>query len=277
MAGKVKPAGWRGQGQPVMMGGMGTSAGAGDALAAQRHTPSLPEPTGPCPVGVTSLWLTDASRPDPWAAGVNERELMVSLWYPAMQSDGQRSRYMTRTESELQLTSRGITGVPPDALSATRTNAVSDATPSGIPRSLPLIAASPGFTNSRSALTALAEDLASHGYVAAGIDHTYESFAVAFPDGRVATGLARERRRAGTGFWEKAVTGRAADVSFVLGQLTGACPAWAGAGLIDPARIAGAGPSLGGAAAIATMLADPRVRAGIDMDGSLQVPIPAGG
>src|ERR1700761_5551771 len=197
MAGKVKPAGWRGQGQPVMMGGMGTSAGAGDALAAQRHTPSLPEPTGPYPVGVTSLWLTDASRPDPWAAGGNTRELMVSLWYTAVRSDGPRARYMTPAESELQLASRGITGVPPEALSTTRTNAVSDAAPSGNPRSLPLIVLSPGFTNSRSSLTALAEDLVSHGYVVAGIDHTYESYATAFPDGRAATCLAREARQRG--------------------------------------------------------------------------------
>jgi hypothetical protein len=63
---------------------MGTSAAAGDALGAPGHTPSLPEPTGPCPVGTTSLVLTDGSRPDPWAAGVNVRELMVSLWYPAV-------------------------------------------------------------------------------------------------------------------------------------------------------------------------------------------------
>ncbi len=38
---------------------------------------------------------------------------------------------MTPAESELQLTSRDITGVPPDALSTVRTNAVSDATPAG--------------------------------------------------------------------------------------------------------------------------------------------------
>jgi hypothetical protein len=95
---------------------MGTPADAGDALAAQGHTPCLPEPTGPCPVGTTSLRLTDSSRPDPWAAGVNARELMVSLWYPAAPSNGRRALYMTPAESELQLTSRGITGVPPGVL-----------------------------------------------------------------------------------------------------------------------------------------------------------------
>jgi len=256
---------------------MGTSADAGDAPLAPGYTPYLPEPTGPCPVGTTSLWLTDTSRPDPWAPGVNARELMISLWYPATPSDGRRARYMTPAESELQLTSRGITGVPRDVLSTVRTNAVSDATPAGHQRTLPLVVLSPGFTNSRSTLTALAEDLASHGYVVAGIDHTYESFATAFPDGRVTTCLARQARQRGTGSQEKVAAGRAADVSFVLSELTGARPAWPGAELIDPSRIAMAGHSAGGAAAIAAMLADSRIRAGIDMDGATAAPIPDGG
>ena len=260
-----------------MMGGMGTSADASDALAAPGRTPSLPEPTGPYPVGTTSLCLTDTSRPDPWAAGVNARELMVSLWYPATPSEGRRAPYMTPAESELQLTSRGITGVPPDTLSTVRTNAVSDATPAGRQRSLPLVVLSPGFTSPRSTLTALAEDLASHGYVVAGIDHTYESFATAFPDGRVTTCLARQARQQGTGSQEKVAAGRAADVSFVLNELTGTHQAWPGAGLIDPSRIAMAGHSAGGAAAIAAMLADSRIRAGIDMDGATAAPIPDDG
>src|ERR1700728_4105456 len=229
-----------------MMGGMGASADATGALAARGHTPYLPEPTGSYPVGTTSLWLTDSSRPDPWAPGVTARELMVSLWYPATSSDGRRAQYMTPAESELQLTGRGITGVPPDALSRVRTNAAVDATPAGHQGSHPLVVLSPGFTSPRSTLTALAEDLASHGYVVAGIDHTYESFATAFPDGRVTTCLAREAPRRDSN--EKVAAGRAADVRFVLDQLTGAQPAWPAALLIDPARMAMAGHSVGGAA-----------------------------
>jgi dienelactone hydrolase len=221
------------------------------------------------------LCLKDVSRPDPWAAGVSARELMVSLWYPAMPSDGRRAQYMTPAESELLLASRSLTSVPQDALSTVLTNAVSDATPAGHQRSLPLVVLSPGFTMPRSTLTALAEDLASHGYVVAGIDHTYESDATAFPDGRVTTCLAREAPRSGRG--EKVVAGRAADVSFVLDELTGAHPAWPGAGLIDPSRMAMAGHSAGGAAAIAAMLADSRIRAGIDMDGATHAQIPDDG
>jgi dienelactone hydrolase len=254
------------------MGGMGTSADAGDVPAGCGPTPYLPEPTGPYPVGTASVWLTDTSRPDPWVSGVNARELMVSLWYPAVPTAGRRARYMTPAESGLQLTSRGITGIPLDTLSRVGTNAVSDAGPAGRQHSLPLVVLSPGFTNSRSTLTALAEDLASHGYVVAGIDHTYESHATAFPDGRVTTCLAREAPRRDRK--EEIAAGRAADVCFVLDELTGAHPPWPGARLIDPSRVAMAGHSAGGAAAIAAMLADSRIRAGIDMDGSTAAPIP---
>src|SRR5579875_1423693 len=147
---------------------------------------------------------------------------MVSLWYPAASPGRERARYMTPAESGLQLTSRGITGGLPGVLSTIQTSATVDATPAGLQRALPLVVLSPGFTNSRSALTSLAEDLASHGYVVAGIDHTYESFGTAFPDGRVTTCLARQAPRRDGG--EKVVAGRAADVRFVLGKLTGAHP-----------------------------------------------------
>ena len=261
----------------MMMSSMGTAAAAGEEPAAPGHTPNLPEPTGPCPVGTTSLYLKDVSRPDPWAVGVSARELMVSLWYPAISPDGQRAQYMTPAESELQLTSRGITGVPKDALSTVRTNGVSDATPAGREHALPLVVLSPGFTNPRSTLTGLAEDLASHGYAVAGIDHTYESYATAFPDGRVTTGLARAVPRRGPGFWAKVVAGRAADVCFVLDELTGARPPWPGAALIDPSRVAMVGHSIGGASAIRAMLTDARIRAGIDMDGTIPTAIPGDG
>jgi dienelactone hydrolase len=199
---------------------------------------------------------------------------MVSLWYPAASPDGRPAPYMTPSESELQLVSRGITGIPLESLSTVATNAVSEAAPARHERSLPLVVLSPGYTGSRSTLTALAEDLASHGYVAAGIDHTYESHATAFPDGRVTTCLSRGARQSGGGFWEKVAAGRAADVSFVISELTGTHQAWPGAGLIDPSTVAMAGHSAGGAAAIAALLADARIQAGIDLDGSTVAEIP---
>jgi hypothetical protein len=64
--------------------------------------------------------------------------------------------------------------------------------------------------------------LASNGYVVAGIEHTYESVATTFPDGRT-TCVAREVPHDQV-LWEKLGASRAADVSFVLDALTGARP-----------------------------------------------------
>ena len=229
-------------------------------------TPYLPAPTGPAPVGTTSLYLEDTSRQDPWVPSAGARELMVSLWFPAKSRGGQRAPYMTPKESELVLEGTGTTGVPSDILSTTRTNAYTDVKPAGGKH--PLVVLSPGFTWPRTSLTALAEDLASHGYVVAGIDHTYENFATTFPDGRVTTCAACTLDVAD--FPTAAVESRARDVSFVLDQLTKST-------LVDPNRIAMVGQSLGGASVGETMLTDSRVKAGINMDGTMFKPLPETG
>ncbi|MEV6158514.1 alpha/beta hydrolase [Nonomuraea sp. NPDC052129] len=243
--------------------------------AAPSATPTgpttLPAPTGAHPVGTTALYLKDTSRPDPWNLDVNARELKVTLWYPAKQRDGKRAPYMTPKESELAIRRYGVAGVPDDTLNKTRTNAIKDAKPAG--GKLPLVVLSPGFTNPMSTLTSLAEDLASRGYVVAGIDHTYESYATTLADGRVAECLACDSDT-DPGFGTGVVQGRAADVSFVLDQLPSK---WDGASVIDRSRIAMVGQSIGGASAMAAMLKDPRVRAGIDMDGTTYARIPKSG
>lgn len=234
--------------------------------AAASDPPYLPAPTGAYPVGTTSLHLKDSARQDPWVPEAGARELMVSLWYPAKSTGTRRARYMTPQESELVLQGTGVTGVPPDVLSLTRTNAFTDVAPAGGRR--PLVVLSPGFTWPRTSLTALGEELASRGYVVAGIDHTYENFATTFPDGRVTTCAACQLDV--EDFGRLAVESRARDVSFVLDELRDSR-------LIDPRRIAMVGMSLGGASVGETMLTDPRVRAGINLDGTNFKPLPESG
>ncbi|MGW2154088.1 alpha/beta hydrolase family protein [Nonomuraea sp. NPDC001699] len=250
---------------------------ASPAAASGTPAPYLPAPTGSRPVGTTSLYLQDTSRPDPWVPSVKARELMVSLWYPARSPGRHRAPYMTAKASELLLKDGGITDLPPDILSRTRTNAFTDARPAGRPRSLPLVVLSPGHSKPRTELTALAEELASRGYVVAAVDHTYENVATSFPDGRVTTCVTCEIDDKGPAWWAKLEKSRAADVSFVLDQLTGAHAKWKGAGLVDPSRIAMAGHSAGGAATVASLLADSRLRAGIDLDGSVETTLPEAG
>jgi predicted dienelactone hydrolase len=221
---------------------------------------ALPRPTGPFPVGLTTLHLRDESRADPWVPE-ERRELMVSVWYPALPFGGSPAPYVTEQVSA-QMVAAVQLPVAPDILSTVRTHARSGAL--ALPVAVPLVVLSPGFSLPRSTLTALAEDLASRGYVVAGIDHTYESIAVEFPDGRVAPCLAcagEEDEEKG----EKVARGRAADVSFVIDRLQRS-------GMVRPGQPIGmAGHSAGGASAVAAMQADPRIRAGVNMDGSFLV------
>ncbi len=240
--------------------------------ASADTTPYLPAPTGHQPVGVTSLSLKDTSRADPWVPSVPYRELMVSVFYPATSGHGPTKQYMTPLESERNLERQNIPDLPLDVLSTVRTNAVADAKPAGRRHSLPLVVLSPGWTQPRATLTALAEDLASRGYVVAAIDHTYENRATTFPDGHV-TGCTACEVDDRPGFWEKFARTRSADTSFVLDSLLRS--KWGS--LIDPQRIGMTGHSAGGAVTTQAMLADPRIRAGADIDGSIHVPLPASG
>lgn len=236
---------------------------------------ALPAPTGSQPVGTVSLHLVDRGRPDPWVPTAKARELMVSLWYPARRGEGRPAPYMTDAEAAALLAGQKITDVPKEALSGIRTHAVTGARPAGRKGALPLVVLSPGFTMARSSLTGLAEELASRGYVVAGIDHVHESYGTSLPGGRLAGCEACAEQEADAWkFGDKAVRARQADVSFVLDRLLGRHPVWQGGRLVDRSRIGMAGHSLGGSSTTWTMLNDPRVRAGVNMDGTFFVPVP---
>ena len=217
----------------------------------------LPEPTGPHPVGSTSVYLNDISRPDPWLAEMPSRELVISAWYPTAATTGERTAYLTRAEAVSLVSYRNVP-IEPELLSSVRTNALRDAPANPNLRGLPPVLLSPGFTQPRATLTSIAEDLASHGYLAVAIDHPHER-------------TLRDHRR-DPAFWAKVRFVRALDASFVLDQLL-ADPRWP----VDPDRVGMAGHSAGGAATIAAMLDDPRIRVGANVDGSTDPLIPPTG
>ena len=227
----------------------GKCRGTVDYACRRTGLPSRPVRTWPVHVGVAQ----GTGRPDPWVAEAGARELMVSRIRSS--PDGRRARYMTPAESRLQLTSqRDITGVPPDTLSTVPAQRGRRRQPPGPGRGLPLVVLSPGFTSPRSTLTALAEDLASHGYVVAGIEHTYESFATAFPDGRATTCRAREAGRAGGSGTSQRQAGPPTSAS-CSAKLTGVPhPGLAGRRAdLDPCQGGDRRHSAGGAAAISAM------------------------
>ncbi|MFE6748843.1 alpha/beta hydrolase family protein [Kitasatospora purpeofusca] len=224
--------------------------------------PRVPATSTHRPVGTTSARLVDRDRPDPWRPDTPFRELMVTFWYPTDSSRGAHAPYLSK---ELSTALYGS-----DAPAGVRTGAVAGARPA--PGRHPLVLLSPGFGLSRTTLTALGEELAARGYAVAAVDHTYETL-VEFPGGRIEPCLACGREGTDPDFGASASRARAADLRFVLDRLTAPGGRGPVRGLtVDPGRIAAAGHSLGGAAALEAMAEDRRIRAAANLDGSVWIP-----
>ncbi|MFI9428982.1 alpha/beta hydrolase family protein [Streptomyces achromogenes] len=249
---------------------------AASATAPAAVRAELPRSTGPYAVGQEVLEIVDRDRPDPWVPSAGPRRLMVSVYYPARAGTGSPAPYMTPGAARMLLDAKlpGNT-IPTEAITATRTWAASGARPA--PGRYPLVLLSPGFTMPRTSLTGLAEDLSSHGYVVALIDHTYENTGTTFPDGSTLPCVMCGHLRSPED-WAGLDCSRAQDISFVIDQLTTRPhPAWRHSRMIAPDRVGAAGHSAGGAATVPALLADDRIRAGADLDGTMDVPVPATG
>jgi predicted dienelactone hydrolase len=122
---------------------------------------ALPEPSGPFPVGRSTMRM----------GGPPNGDLGVSVWYPAAQAAGSDARYLTPEQSRgIMLAFAPVYGPPWDILGTTRTHAIADAEPmDGL---LPLVVLLPGLSLAGSSLSGLAVDLASRGYAVAAIDHS---------------------------------------------------------------------------------------------------------
>jgi predicted dienelactone hydrolase len=229
---------------------------------------SLPRPTGPYAVGTSILYLKDSSRIEEHGTQRGQaRELMVQLWYPARPSNKPFARYREARE----------TNVLSSYQSVLSTNSRLDAPVANVGVPFPVILFNHAWRGRRTNYTFLTEELASHGYVIASIDHTYNAQLVAFPDGRVAHGVVfseiddpdistPEQVKA---IWNKELVKWVADQRFVLDQMEvlnrTVGTLWFGH---LNTKLAGAvGHSFGGSAAVEECATDSRVHAAANMDG----------
>jgi len=149
----------------------------------------LPVPTGPYAVGTSNLYLVDNDRPEDYTEDSSDvRELMVQLWYPIdKQEDGDRAEYVQQMDiagpalaARLNLPSFLL-----DHLQLIRANSVVDAPIFIQDRPYPVLLFSHGLMGIRMQNSFQLEELASHGYVIASPDHTYDSVLTIMPDDRV--------------------------------------------------------------------------------------------
>jgi hypothetical protein len=216
------------------------------------------------------LHLVDRSRPDPVRGPGHHRELMASVWYPARDlTHHPRWPWLGAEPMRLLLESADF---PPDVATAPITAARLGAPVRRAGR-LPVVVFSHGAHDHRADNTIIVQELASHGYVVVTVDHTYDAFSQ-FPDGRIVVpDVGGENSLGARDF--------ADDIPFVLDCVedlaSGRNPDADGrplpiglCGAPDRRRIGMFGSSKGGTATAWVMLTDPRVRAGLALDGPME-------
>jgi predicted dienelactone hydrolase len=228
----------------------------------------LPAPTGPYAIGTRILTVVNDHPSDPSSANsTGKRELVVQVWYPAAPSHAPRAPYRKLAETNL------ISSYQAVLWTHSRWNApfAQSSNP------FPLLLLNPAWGGRRTYYTYLVEELASHGYIVAGIDHTGNSGPTAFPDGHV------EQPDLGQGIdFEthtfdqlKAYAAKQQEIQvdddrFVLDQFQ----RWNGDQTgpfyrrVDMDRIGALGHSIGGSVAAQASLEDSRIKSALDMDGS---------
>lgn len=150
----------------------------------------LPKPTGEFEIGTRTFDLEDPSREEFYTDAQGDiRKVKYQVWYPIDSSEGyEKAKWITDGKAlSRQLASSMY--LPPFMLDHTiqiNSNSYWKAPLSSVMDKYPVVVISHGWSGFRELHTDFAEELASNGYIAVSVDHTYGSQAVKFSDGNVA-------------------------------------------------------------------------------------------
>ncbi len=150
---------------------------------------TIPKLTGPYAIGTDTYELTDTLRPEIYGNQPgNLRRIKIQVWYPADSVDGGT---LTKWMSDGKKATSGIPymfGFPLNILNYTAL--IDSNSYSGVPisqkeKNYPVVIISHGWTGFMNLHSDIAEMLASHGFIAISINHTYGAVVSVFDDGEV--------------------------------------------------------------------------------------------
>lgn len=278
--GRRGPLDRRRPGGARLVGGAGLLAlAAAAAVGWALPVVALPGPDGPRPVGTFVLALADEERPEQYSGRPGDhRRIAVQAWYPAREG-GPPAPWAARADRLGARLGRqaGVPGFVLGHLQLLRSHATTGA-PIDEAGPYPVVVYSHGWSAFRGAQSVQMEQLASHGYVALAIDHTYGSLTTVFPDGEVVA----IRRSAlpddappeiYAAAAERLVATFAADIGLVLDRLHAISEREPFRGLLDLSRVAVMGHSAGGGAAVMACATDSDCDAVVGLDAWVE-PIP---
>ena len=245
------------------------------AALASQETKILPSLDNATSVGVKYIPMVDKNRLDPFTNYTQQREVMISLYYPTQphfsnlfleqrpkaDSGHYTTPYMPPLTAALYDELGVQFGFPDNTFEQLETLCEQDASLLSKSSAYSLLVFSPGGGAPRFLYATLLEDLARRGYVVVAIDHPHDALVVEFPDGRAIIGLNKSLTRDEV---ELLVSVRAQDLFFVIDELGRQYSA-----TINTTDVVAFGHSLGGATVAEAALNDSRIKGGINVDGRL--------
>lgn len=240
----------------------------------------FPKPTGIYSIGTTQFYFTDEHRLGAFTPKKQERTVRVRLWYPTSTESGEHYQYLGDMMPVFQQAFADEYKIP-RWLSRllwrkVKTHAFVDAPIATEQAIYPVILFSHGLLGSSSEMyVSIIENLASHGYIVAAIDHPYLNWFTKLPDGTIASSIplgaqfekmSPHEQRA---FQSKGIEIFKADMKLVVDQLTQLNQNAQSIfyGHLDLDKIGVMGHSAGGTAAIEFCRSDNSCKAAVDLDG----------
>jgi len=235
-----------------------------------------PLPTGPFTVGTVKYHWIDEMRLESFTPQKDDyRGVIVRIWYPGeMTAEASPASYAYESD-QMDRLGKGqpfyIKAIL-NSIKYAETHSYMQLRVSQAHSHYPVLVLSPGLGAAHFMYTGITEELASQGYIVAAIEHTYYSDIPAlFPDGRITEGKYEFTAEADD--WDmmnEHIERWTEDVKFVLDCLEKVNiedPQNILTGALDISRIGMLGHSFGGATTAQVMQQDPRVLAGVNMDG----------
>jgi len=221
----------------------------------------LPKPNGCHPVGTRTIVLRDPRR---------SRDLLVTMWYPAMESASTFAPYMDKKTADALAEEWKL---QPNFQRLVLTHARLQA-PIAKHGPFPVVLLEHGSSVVPAIYTVLAEGLASSGFIVVATNHPPDSLISVFPDGHELKftpywPAEADRRTQGVAIGKFADEVLVADVRFVLDQLqemNSHDRFWQGH--LDLSKIGIVGHSMGGTTAALATQEERRILAGANLDGS---------
>jgi predicted dienelactone hydrolase len=152
--------------------------------------PNVTKPDGPYQVGTMTFTLTDNSRREIYSSNPDiPRRFLIQVWYPASPRATDKTAPWMPNASIYAPAISGMLKLPSfflDHLELVTTPAFQDAPVAHSNTAYPVLVFSHGWKGFRAQNTVQMLNLASHGYVVIGMEHTYGAVTTVFPDGTIA-------------------------------------------------------------------------------------------